>query len=266
MKHLVTLLLALSILAAPATAANHTVEPDSITGSGTVPGDFFYPVERFVEQIEIGIAGAPVIGSSELQAKARANNAEERLAEANELARRGENPGKVSELVDEYEREMNLATQGIAAENNSELSKKMVEISDKHTRVLQDVRQKVPSKAQEAIDRALERSQNTRNALKLPENSNGSPQRQPGEDRENTTENPPEFSGLGEKIGNSTGLSNNSVKNASANASNLSENLSGSESTEELVESSDETVEESENLESESSVKEDVEQSVSGLS
>lgn len=177
MKRTLAVLIALTMLIAPAAAAQNQTQETGLMAPGLVPGDFFYPMEQFVERIEVAVAGAPVVGSNELQAKVRANNAEERLSEARELANRGNNSERVSELMKEYGNQMDLATRGFAKENKTNLSEKMAEISDRHTRVLQGVKQKVPPQAQDAVEKAMDRSRNTRKDLGLPERANRTPQR-----------------------------------------------------------------------------------------
>lgn len=75
-----------------------------LTDAGAVPGSFLYPVDQTVEDAELFLASAPVIGIDAAYAKVKANIAEERLAEATALKK-----GVVEEaedLLEEYEEQM----------------------------------------------------------------------------------------------------------------------------------------------------------------
>lgn len=132
------------------------------------PGDTIYFLDKFSESLELTVARAPVLGSSELEAKVRANHAAERLAEAKKLAENNKSE-KVDSLMAEYSRQTNLSVQSAKKVNNTNLSERLGNVSDNHIQTLQDVQKKVPEQAQKGIQKAIENSQKNQKELGLPE-------------------------------------------------------------------------------------------------
>lgn len=132
------------------------------------PGDTFYFLDKFSESLELTVAKAPVIGSSELEAKVRANHAAERLAEAQKLAENNKSE-KVDSLMAEYSKQTNLSIRSAKKANNTNLSKRLGNVSNNHVEVLQEVQKKVPQQAQKGIKNAIENSQKNQKELGLPE-------------------------------------------------------------------------------------------------
>lgn len=139
-----------------------------VPNAGHTPGDAFYFMDRFSESLELTVAKAPVIGSSELEAKVRANHAAERLSEAQKLAERNESD-KVESLMAEYSKQINRSVESAKKANNTNLSKRLGNVSNNHVKVLQDVQQKVPEQAKKGIQKAIENSQKNQKELRLPE-------------------------------------------------------------------------------------------------
>ncbi len=121
---------------------------------GMVPGDLFYPVESFVEGLEVKIAG--LVGGPDFKAKAIANNADERLAEAQAIAEK--RPDKASELVQRYQKEMNKSQKLVEETGNRGLSEKMNNITEKNVKALEDVKKKVPEHAKNSIEKVIQKS------------------------------------------------------------------------------------------------------------
>lgn len=155
--------------------------PSEIMDPGQTPGDSFYFFDRFSESLELAVAQAPVIGSSELEAKVRANHAEERLSEARKMAEKNRSE-EVEKLVKEYDRQSNLSIRSAKKANNTEITRKLDNISNKHVEVLQDVKEKVPEQAQKGIQKAIENSQRNRRELGVTEGVEPGPpkDRRPG--------------------------------------------------------------------------------------
>ena len=146
---LATLALFLAGMAAGQPQGSSSVDP------GLMPGNPFYKLEQTVENLEVSLAGA--IGGDDMKAKALANNAEERLAEANALAERNRSE-EAAEMIESYSRAINKS-QGLAdRRKNTELSEKIRNISDRNQEVLEEVKNKVPEQARDGIQRAIENS------------------------------------------------------------------------------------------------------------
>ena len=150
--------------------------PIDLTKSGQTPGDAFYVLDRFSESLELAVAKSP-LGSSELEAKVRANHAEERLAEARKLTAQNRSE-EVEELMNEYSKQTNLSVKSAKKANNTELSRRLGNLSDKHVEVLRDVEKKVPEQAKKGIQTAIENSQKNQRDLGMPEvaKAKGQPQ------------------------------------------------------------------------------------------
>lgn len=153
MKRPILLLSLALLLVSPALA--QAQNPDSSVDPGLLPGNPFYNVEKAVEQVEVELAG--IIGGPDLKAKAIANNAQKRLAEADALAERNQSQ-RATEAVKEYERMMNQSQKMADERNNTELSEQIRNVSGSNTERLEQVKEKVPEKAQKGIEKAIKNS------------------------------------------------------------------------------------------------------------
>lgn len=156
------LLISLLMMAGMASAAS----PDVSRASQT-PGDTFYFLDRFSDSLELAVAKAPILGSSELEAKVRANQAAERLAEAQKLAEKNKS-GKVDKLMAEYNRQINLSVRSAKKTNKTGLSERLKNVSNNHVKTLQEAERKVPEPAKKGIQNAIENSQRNQKELELP--------------------------------------------------------------------------------------------------
>lgn len=198
-------------MAAPALAqaqsSNAAVDP------GFLPGNPMHSVETLVEKAEVRFAG--IVGGPDLKAKAMANNAQERLAEANALADRNRSED-ASEAVRKYEKTMNQSQEIADRRNNSKLSEQIKNVSRNNLDQLKQVRDKVPEQAREGIDRAIRNSER-----------NGRPDFQRNED--STAQRP-------ETPGNNLrpNLTNKTPNMEDSKPDNLGKNLNGSSKNSEL--------------------------------
>lgn len=160
-------LLSASTLAQPVEGDTSEVRP------GIVPGNPLYAVENFVEKIEVKIAG--IIGGPELKAKAIANNAEERLAEANYLADRNKT-AKAAQAVQRYSEGLNQSREIARGIEDERLGDQIENVSRKNQDTLEKVKKKVPEEALKAIQRAQEKSNSQRPD---PPNRTGSKEKPP---------------------------------------------------------------------------------------
>lgn len=119
------------------------------------PGDMFYWLENMVETAEVQIAG--LIGGTDLKAKAIANNAEERLAEARALEKQNKTE-KASKLRQKYSEQINRS-RGLAKKSkDTELKRKLDNITRKNQKVLENIKKRTPDQAQKGIDKAINNS------------------------------------------------------------------------------------------------------------
>lgn len=142
--------------------------PSDLPKASQAPGDTFYFLDRFSDSLELAVAKAPIIGSPELEAKVRANHAAERLAEARKLAEQNRSD-QVDKLMEEYIKQANLSAVSAKKANNTNLSKRLQNVSNNHVKVLQDVQRKVPEQAQKGIQNAIENSQKNQRELDIPD-------------------------------------------------------------------------------------------------
>lgn len=147
-------------LALIAVVLSTSVAAQEETGSrsvdpGLIPGDFFYPVESFVEKLEVSIAG--FVGGEDFKAKAMANNAHEKLSEAEILAEKNRTE-KAAEMTERYAKEMNQSGEIAERNDNRNLSGHLNNISQKNIEKMEKVKEKVPGKAGEKIEEAINRS------------------------------------------------------------------------------------------------------------
>lgn len=159
----IVLLVSILMMAGVASAA-----PQDVPRASQTPGDAFYFLDRFSESLELAVAKAPVIGSSELEAKVRANHAAERLAEAQKLTENNKTD-KVDKLMEDYSKQTNLSIRSAKKANNTNLTERLGNVSNNHVEVLQEVQKKVPEQAQKGIQKAIENSQKNQRELGLPE-------------------------------------------------------------------------------------------------
>jgi hypothetical protein len=153
MKRKILLAVALVFLvsAAAAQPANSTSE----VKPGLTPGSFLYPVENFVESLEVRMAG--LVGGPDLKAKAIANNAEERLAEARELSERNRTE-KASEMVEKYSEAMNRSRELASRGEDEKLKQKLDNVTARNVKTLEEVKKKVPEEARKGIQNAIDQS------------------------------------------------------------------------------------------------------------
>jgi len=166
-----------------ASASAQQSQNSSSVDPGLIPGDFFYPVESFVEDLEASIAG--FVGGKNFKAKAVANNAEEKLAEAEELAERNRSE-KAAEMTQKYSEEINRSREMAEKNGNRDLSSKIGNISEKNVEKLEKIKRQVPEQAKDRVNKAINKSRQKgrSQSLKEPEN-----RKNPGKDSENPLKN-----------------------------------------------------------------------------
>jgi len=202
----IALIISILLMAGMATAA-----PSSdLSKASQTPGDALYFLDKFSEKIELQVAKAPVIGGPDLEAKVRANNAAERLSEAKKLAEQNKSE-KVDKLMEDYSRQVNLSTRMAKKANNTNLSRRLENVSNNHVKTLHKVQKKVPEQAQKGIQNAIENSQKNQRELRVPEKAQkkGRP-----EDKRPKQSGKPEISDLtesGKQVDRDKGLSNSPV-------------------------------------------------------
>lgn len=191
-----TLILALVLLISSTAAAPQQYD----TRPGMVPGHPFYMVEKFVEGLEVELAG--VIGGEDMKAKALANNAEERLAEAQKLKEKNKSE-KAEKTLEDYDKTLNRSKKTAEKSGNAELGEQINQISRKNTEKLKEIREKTPEKADKGLNKAINRSGGVEaRSENLP----------PASDRR-TEKIPPELSENPEEMVDKTKNSQNNDKN-----------------------------------------------------
>lgn len=130
-------------------------QPESIMKPGSTPGNLLYGLDRASESVEVRFAG--IVGGQERAAKVRANHAEERLAEAQQLADQNRTED-IERLMNDYNRNMNAVRNASVQLNDTEFTERVQNMTQKHVAVLERVQQKVPEQAQKGIQNALENS------------------------------------------------------------------------------------------------------------
>lgn len=131
-----------------------------------IPGDLFYPVESFVEDLEVRIAG--LVGGPDFKSKAIANNADEALKEAKLLADNNRS-SKAAKMAEKYSNLMNRS-QSLASESRDRnLSEKLQNLSEKNVRTLKQVKKKLPEQARKGINKAINNSRDKNKAGNPPE-------------------------------------------------------------------------------------------------
>lgn len=181
------LIVALITAILTASGAAQQNKNSSSVDPGLIPGDFFYPVESFVENLEVSIAG--LVGGENFKAKAIANNAQEKLAEAEILAERNKSE-KAAEMTEKYTEEINRS-RGIAEKNsNRNLSGQIDDISRKNVDKLEEVRKKVPEETREKIREAINKSKEKAEMQKPQEGLGKNPEK---DKTQNSTRKKPEL-------------------------------------------------------------------------
>lgn len=160
---------------------------------GITPDSPFYTLEKMSERLALGVAKAPVIGSEELEAKVRANQAAETLSEARAMAAKNKSEN-VEKLMQKYSRNMNKSAEIIGKSNNSELKNRLRNVSKNQMEALEEVERKVPEQAQKGVREAMKNSQ--RNQQTLEKSAGKRPENIPGSD------NKPPVQGSNKKSGN----------------------------------------------------------------
>lgn len=213
-KILAFALLAIILTASGAAQQNQS---SSSVDPGLVPGDLFYPVESFVEDLEVSVAG--FIGGEDFKAKAMANNAQEKLAEAEQLAEKNKSE-KAAEMTEKYAEEMNRSRSIAEKNGNRNLSGQIDDISRKNVERLEEVRKKVPGKAGEKIEEAINRSKNKAGRRGPQKNPGNSPEK---DKTQNSSGQKPELPEGGRTDKKNTS-GNENAGNLSSNADKTLEN------------------------------------------
>lgn len=152
--------------------------------AGMTPASPFYFLEQVSEGMALAVARAPVIGSQELEAKVRANQASERLAEARKLAETNR-PELVERTMRSYSRQMERSVQLASNSENQKLRRRLGKASSGQEQVLQEVEQRVPAEAREGIRKAIESNRQGRRQLEVSRANAAEASRKPGGTGEN---------------------------------------------------------------------------------
>jgi hypothetical protein len=181
------ILLAVALVFAVSAAAAQPANSTSEVKPGLTPGSFLYPVENFVESLEVRIAG--LVGGPDLKAKAIANNAEERLAEARELSESNRTE-KASEMVEKYSEAMNRARELASRGKDEELKQKLDNVTSRNVKTLEEVKKKVPVEARKGIQNAIDQSKRKNTPGKGKPGSTPAPENPSGELNQGKPETP----------------------------------------------------------------------------
>jgi len=126
-------------------------QTNELPPAGITPGSPFYFLERAFE----GIGTFFTFGNA-AKAKRYIALAEERLAEAKVLAEKGDK--KAHDAIKRYERQFEKATERAARAGDIDVTALVAEATTKHLFVLDEVIERVPEQAKEAVRKAKERS------------------------------------------------------------------------------------------------------------
>ena len=115
---------------------------------------------HFASAQDSGESGEPL---SKKKAEQTVKLAEDALGNAERAQRHGDTPG-MERALENYSRHMNKLERGIHEgkvlhDEREDVAEIVAEATSKHTSVLQDLKNKVPSQGQKGIDHALEASQ-----------------------------------------------------------------------------------------------------------
>jgi len=124
--------------------------------ASSVPGDFFYGLERFMED-NLEVPWARLMQGQRGEALKRMQLAEERLAEIVTICN-GAGSDVLEGLQHRYEAQVKNAQALMNGTDTEELEQKMGERLMNHVRVLTQLRQNAPEEARSSIDKALKSS------------------------------------------------------------------------------------------------------------
>ena len=199
MKKASIILISLVLIATSASAQQ--VKSQEQVKPGLKPGDMFYWVENIVEKAEVQIAG--FIGGSDLKAKAIANNAEERLAEAKALEKNNKTE-KVDELRRKYSEQINKSKKLADQKKNPKLTEKLDNITKKNQKVLEKVKNKTPEQAQRGLRKEKNKTGNKKSPVKKPDISEKASENrnlsQKGRDQQENMKNSNKSEKLGKEL------------------------------------------------------------------
>ena len=147
-KILITVILTLLIIGVA------VVAQEELPGAGTTPDSWIYGLDRAWERIRMFFTFDRAD-----KAKLHLQFAGERLAEANEMVKRGK-PEFVQDLMKDHEEEMNETEKKVEGlrglgRNITALVEHVSNVTYKHILVLEEVLEKVPEQAKPAIERAI---------------------------------------------------------------------------------------------------------------
>lgn len=146
-----------------------SAQTQDVPAPGITPDSPLYMFEKMSERMALEVAQAPLIGSEELEAKVRANQAAETLAEARVMAEKNKSQ-HVERLMQRYSENMNKSSEIVSKSNNSELKNRLRNISNNQMQALEQVEKKVPEQAKKGVQNAIEKSQRNQKSLEnLPE-------------------------------------------------------------------------------------------------
>ncbi|PSH00563.1 MAG: hypothetical protein BRC30_02860, partial [Nanohaloarchaea archaeon SW_7_46_7] len=128
---------------------------------------------------------AGFVGGEDFKAKAVANNAQEKLSEAEELAERNRSE-KAAEMTEKYSEEINRSREMAEKNGNRDLSSKIGNISDKNIEKLEKIKTKVPEQAKDKVNKAINNSKQKGRPESFRESEN---KENPGKDSENLLKN-----------------------------------------------------------------------------
>lgn len=149
-----------------------SAQAEDVPAPGITPDSPLYMFEKISERLALEIAQAPVIGSEELEAKVRANQAAETLAEARAMAEKNKSQ-HVKKLMQRYSENMNKSAEIAGKSNNSELKNRLRNVSNNQVKTLEEVEKRVPEQARKGIQQAIENSQKNQRALENRPNNRG---------------------------------------------------------------------------------------------
>lgn len=190
MKKYVLILAVLMLATGLVSAQSNAKASDSSISPGLTPASPLYGIEIFAEHLEVKIAGA--IGGDDMKAKALANNAEERVSEAQSLVEKNRSD-KAAEAIERYSKTLNRSIDLASRGQDEDLKQKINNISDKNVETLKQVKKKVPEQAKGAIEKAINQSEKRRGPPEKPMNRTENPANNkselpdvPGKDNERT--------------------------------------------------------------------------------
>ncbi|MEX0870041.1 MAG: DUF5667 domain-containing protein [Candidatus Spechtbacterales bacterium] len=130
-----------------------SAQTENLPEPGILPDSPFYLLTRFSE----GIGMLFTFGDTAKAGK-HLERAEKRLAEANALADQNKEKG-LDKAMSLYQEHLNKALQKAEQAGNEDVIARVAEATSKHLAILEDVLERVPEQAQDAIERAMTASQ-----------------------------------------------------------------------------------------------------------